>query len=114
MISSWIKREFRGLKDVIIVSFDEASHILDVFAIEQTYEATGRKTGGIAVAFTFYMRSREHPLLFHRPALGVHTGNTTDLERLCKGIVADIDTQILEPFRELFQGTQPPPTYKKE
>ena len=103
LIQSWIKREFRSLGDVSIVSFDDASYILDVIAVEQQYKATGRKTGGIAIGCTFYMRSGAYPDLYYRPDIAVQMGNTTDLEGLCKGIVAALDTRNLEPVRELFQ-----------
>ena len=103
LIQSWIKREFRSLSDVSIVSFDDASHILSVVAVESTLEASGRKTGDIAIGYMFYMRSGAHSDLYYRPDLGVHTDDTTDLEGLCKSIVATMDTRNLEPIRELFQ-----------
>lgn len=113
LIQSWIKREFRSLGDVRIVGFNEASYILHVLPVETIYEATGRKSGDIAIAYMFYQRSVTDPFLYFEPFLGAYTGNTTrHLESLCKRIVANIDTLNLEPLRESFQGTQPPPTYK--
>ena len=103
LIQSWIKREFRSLSDVSIVSFDDASYILSVTAVEPTYRATGRKTGGIAVGTMFIQRSFTAPGLYYLPYTFVHSDNTKDLEGLCKSIVANIDTDNLEPVRELFQ-----------
>ena len=103
LVQSWIKREFRGLGDVRIVSFDDASYILSLVVVEPVYEATGRKTGSIAIAREFALRSFTNPHLYHRSHLGLQTGNTENLERLCKKLVAGIDTDNLESVRELFQ-----------
>ena len=103
LISSWIKREFRSLGDVSIVNFNEASSILNVVAVEPTLRPTGRKAGDIAIGTAFSMRSGTDPHLYYLPYLHVHTDDTADLEGLCKGIVAVIDTKYLEPIRELFQ-----------
>ena len=103
LIQSWIKREFRSLGDVSIVSFDEASYILGVVVSEPTLKATGRKMGDIAIGSAFSMRSGAHPNLYYLPNLLVQTDDTVDLEGLCKILVAYIDTNNLEPVRELFQ-----------
>lgn len=102
LMSSWIKRELRSLGDVRIVSFDAAAYIFSVVAIEGA-TVTGRKTGSIAMAIAFYMRSSTNPDLYYRPNLWVQTGGIENLERLCKRIVAGIDANRLEPIRELFQ-----------
>jgi len=101
LMQSWIKRELRSLGDVNIVSFDDASYILGVVAVEPTY-TSGRKTNGIAIGSNFLMKARDTGLYYY-PSLTVHTADIRDLESLCKGIVADIDTHRLESIRELFQ-----------
>lgn len=103
LMQSWIKRELRNLGDVRIVSFDDASYILSVVAIEPISKLTGRKMGDIAMGTVFYMKSAAHPGLYYEPDLLVNTDDTVDLERLCKSLVASIDTRNLESTRELFQ-----------
>jgi hypothetical protein len=103
LMQSWIKREFRSLGDVRIVSRVDASYILNVVAVEPTLKASGRKSGDIAVGSVFFQRSVTDPDLYYAPDLVVMTDDTEDLESLCKSIVATIDTDRLESIRELFQ-----------
>ena len=103
LMQSWIKREFRSLGDVRIVSRVDASYILNIVTIEQTYKETGRKSGGIAIGSVFFQRSVTDRDLYYAPDLLVTTGNTEDLESLCKKLVATIDADRLESVRELFQ-----------
>lgn len=103
LIQSYIKRELRSLGDVHIVGFDDAQYILTIVVVEGTYKATGRKSGDIAMGSTFLTRAGRSTGLFYYPYIVLDTGNTKDLDRICKERVADIDTSNLEPIRELFQ-----------
>ena len=102
LIQSWTKRELRSLGDVVIVGFDDAKYILSIVAIEKKSQATGRKTGGIVMGCMFLTESLDNRLLYYYPDWGVRTDQTANLEQMCKGIVADLDTRHLEPIRELF------------
>ena len=102
LIQSWIKRDLRSLGDVVIVGFDDSQWVLAIVAVETTYQATGRKSGGIAIGSMFLRKAGISNGLYYYPDLLVSTDDTKDLEQLCKGIVADLDTRRLEPIRELF------------
>ena len=100
LLQSWIKRELRSLGDVRISTPDNAHGILSIVAVESHYEATYRKTGGITIGSMFVKKARSG--YYHYPDLWVYSHNTTNLESLCKSIVADIDTRHFEIVRELF------------
>ena len=102
LIQSWTKRELRNLGDVAIVSFDNAHAILSIIAIESTYRATGRKTGGIYIGTIFVKRLSFDTESYHYPDFWINTWNKENLEPLCKEIVASVDTAHLEPARGLF------------
>ena len=103
LIQSWTKRELRNLGDVDIVGPVDAEVMITLHAREPTYQKTKNKTGGIAISYIFLHRvpgSTDTNPHFYFPTGGLATGNTNeDLEYFCKGIVADFDTEILEPFR---------------
>lgn len=124
-IESHIKRELRALQDIDLVEADDAEFFLHIIAIEGTFKATGRKTGTIAVAYAFWGRNpvlenikdhipahlkgmqelveSEKRNVFTAPTLAVATDDTVDLEQICKTIVVDFDTQLVEQKRKLFQ-----------
>ena len=100
LMQSWIKRELRSLGDVVIETGNDASYILKVLAIESEWQGAG-KTGNMAVAVNFLQVCRApHPITcFFEPKLLVFSFGTEDLERMCKVIVAEFDTQTLDPER---------------
>ena len=100
LIESYAKRELRNLGDVIIVGFDDAQYILSLAAVEPTYETTGRKTGYVATGAMFLTKWTSSD--YYNPRLGIHFDDTHDLDRLCKRIIAEIDTQQFETLRRLF------------
>ena len=103
LIQSYIKRELRSLGDVLIVGNND-QYILNIVAVEPTYEATGRKIGGIAIGSVFFRKTLSGDYSY--PDLRVCGDDTKDLEGICKSIVANIDTRHLEPVRELDQLLQ--------
>lgn len=130
-IQSYIKRELRSLGDVeIVVDKEKGLRVLHIVALEGEYEVSGRKTGGMAVAYMFLQKRglsifemlvsdisdekmkksiRDFVELYERhgnymePQLGVMTDDTKDVEGLCKSIVINFDTKQLEPAREILQ-----------
>ena len=50
-IESHVKRELRSLQDVDLVKAGDGIYELIIAAAEPTYEATGRKTGDIGLAW---------------------------------------------------------------
>ena len=124
-IESHIKRELRSLQDVEIV--DVGKYELSIVAIET--KASGRKTGNIAVASMClrqynsdtilnklmdaypvntkgYNELRDSGvildlmLIYDKTKLILNTGMREDLDEICKEIVVDFDTQMLEPDRK--------------
>ncbi len=127
LIESYIKRELRSLQDVnIIPEKIYATYILALVIAEPTYEASGRKTGSIAISYVFKEKFSAYKelipyLIKECPKLedaskqlairlktinldivhnhGVSTSSTEDVTKLCKGIVADFDIEVLEKQR---------------
>ena len=102
LIQSWTKRELRNLGDVVIVRFDDAQYILAIVAVEEFYQATGRKSGGISIGVMLTQRAGLDTGHYYYPDFSVVNWSTKHLEHLCKDLVADVDTRRLEPVRELF------------
>ena len=100
LIQSQIKRELRSLGDVLVVGFDDARYILSMVTMELEHEATHRKTGAIAIGSMFLRKTPSEDFYF--PDLWVSAGDTKEVERLSKSLVAQIDTQHFERIRELF------------
>ena len=123
-IESHIKRELRSLQDVEIVGIGIAGgYNLSIVAIEM--KSSGRKNGTIAVSYVFTktfdpfsLRDKIKKLakgnilplqldgevtdlmwLHEDPTHGLRTGITDALDKICKGIVVDFDTKMLEPDR---------------
>ncbi|MDE0326382.1 MAG: hypothetical protein OXN27_20860 [Candidatus Poribacteria bacterium] len=123
-IESHIKRELRSLQDVEIA--DTGRYRLSILAIEFTYKTSGRKSGEIALAYVVERRFNAGPTarklldayeagtkdydeaidmvldflhLRDKVNLGLQVGMTDDLDKICKGIVVDFDTERLEPDR---------------
>ncbi len=125
-IESHIKRELRSLQDVEIVAI-LGKYQLSIIAIEFKYEASGRKSGEIALGSQFLRRynpSREIMNLSGAYPAGtkeskvlldtsiklltwtydtakhrLDVGNRTNLDGICKSIVVQFDTRMLEPDR---------------
>ena len=120
-IESHIKRELRSLQDVEIVGIGiGGGYKLSIVAIEN--ESLGRKTGVIAVSHVFIRTFDPSPIqdeikkwtkdnqvalmitalmwLHENFTHGLQVGMTDDLDRMCKGIVVNFDTEILEPERK--------------
>lgn len=114
LMRSYIKRELRSLQDVEIVD-----HVLDratvqyVITIEmlEPKRTDGSKSGLLAISDNFLKRippSRFNNLwheyytknpAFEYPLGGVRTLGRTRIDEACKNIVADFDTEYLEPER---------------
>ena len=122
-IESHIKRELRSLQDVEIA--DYGKYILSIAAMENVYKS-GKKVGSIALAYSSERRyipavlkimlmdaypegTIEHEIvtdilpelriLYDKTRLGLAIGMTYDLDELCKDIVVNFDTKMLEPDR---------------
>lgn len=114
LMRSWIKRELRSLQDVEIVDYvlDRATvqYLISITMLEVRY-ADGSKTGLFAISLGFRKRIppsrfndfwREHYTkfpAFEVPGGGVYTSVEASLDKFCKSIVADFDTEYLEPER---------------
>ena len=102
LIKSWTKRELRNLSDVKIVGIVDAEIILSVLTQEPNFEK-GKPTGGIVISYLFLQRDLTSPDIsprFYFPKMGLATGDKSDhLEGFCKNIVAEFDTNSLEPIR---------------
>ncbi len=121
-IESYIKRELRSLQDVAFVSADAENYphlfLLNFIAVTGTYKATGQKTGNIAVAYQFLEKISSNRIknnyisketwkslegirnlihLYHTS--GVVTDDTEDLPDICKQLIVNFDTNVLEPVR---------------
>ena len=120
-IESHIKRELRSLQDVEIVGIGiGGGYKLSIVAIE--IKSSGRKTGGIAVSYIFTKTFDPFPLqdkikklakdnfplqsevtnlmwLYEDVKHILQIGEIDDLDKICKGIVVDFDTGMLEPDR---------------
>lgn len=102
LIQSYIKRELRSLGDVAIVSFDNATYILTIVALAETYKS-GEKTGGLSLACVFLKKHVNEPDLYYYPLIAAFSSNVKEVDLSCRDIVADFDTKYLEPVRYLFQ-----------
>lgn len=116
--TSYLKRELRDFEDVII---DDLLHgyVLSVLILEPTYKSSGSKTGNIECAYLGIKRfpfgdlmsklpKEQHNtvfdatrrLYFYPELFGLQTGwKRTQLKQLCQKIVAEFDTDLLEPYR---------------
>ena len=98
LIESYIKRELRSLQDVdIVYTRDGMPYEIVVVAMEME-TVSGRKTGGIAFAVNFQKQLKSS--LYSLPYLMVQTGNKTELDGMCKKLVAKFDTDYLEQRRQ--------------
>jgi len=98
LIGSYIKRELRSLQDVdIVYTRDGMPYEIVVVAME-VETVLGRKPGGIAFAVNFQKQLRAG--LYSLPYLMVQTGNRTELDGMCKNLVAKFDTDYLEQRRK--------------
>ena len=123
-IKSYVNRELRSLGDVQLVSYlfpDDAHFQIALTAVEPTWQNTGAKTGGIAIASMFLEKFDVKRLnnkisavsqkslndlkipLYLRPHLAVNTDDSADTEKLCKSIVISFDVNVLEPIRKLIE-----------
>ena len=126
-IESHIKRELRSLQDVEIVAI-LGKYQLSIVAIESEYEASGRKSGEIALASQFLryynpslkitylgiaypVGSKEHTALmeasskilswtYDKARHRLNVGMRDNLDKICKSIVVSFDTLMLEPDRK--------------
>lgn len=119
LITSYINRELRGLRDVEIV-YKNPKWLLQVVALETSTKG-GYKSGvalSIVVLEKFdngLLKSRIHETdqkdlvdsvtsnLYSVPYHGLRVGSEDDLRSICDGIVADFDTKHLEEARRLFE-----------
>lgn len=97
LMQSYIKRELRSLGDVLIVGPGDALFILTIVTVESTYPDTGAGSGDIATGVMFLSKTPDGD--YYYPNLLVCSHNTEHLERVCKDLVAKIDTQEFEPIR---------------
>lgn len=100
LMQRWLKRDLRRFGDVVIVAFNDASYILKIVAVESEYKEGG-KTGNIAVGVNFLqVCPTAHPVsCFFDPKLLVFSYGREALEKMCQDIVAEFDTQTLQPAR---------------
>lgn len=120
-IESHIKRELRSLQDVEITGIAiMGDYKLHIVAIE--LKSLGRKTGDVAVSYLFTKTFDPSPIgdkikkwtkdnqeaqleivdlmwLHEDPMHGLRVGMTDDLDKICKQIIVDFDTEMLEPAR---------------
>lgn len=119
LITSYINRELRGLRDVEIV-YKNPRWLLQVVALEISTKG-GYKSGvalSIVVLEQFdnsYLKSRMRETyeknlvdlvtsnLYSVPNHWLRIGSEDDLRSICDGIVADFDTKHLEESRRLLR-----------
>lgn len=121
-IESHIKRELRSLHDVKLTNIAIlGDYRLSITAIE--LKSSGRKKGSIAVAYLFMRTFDFSPIwnrlekqlendkemqfltdnlmwLYEDPIHFLRVGMTDNLDSICKDIVVDFDTEMLEPDRK--------------
>lgn len=121
-IESHIKRELRSLQDVEIIGLAvSGDYKLHIVAIELT--SLRRKTGDVAVSYLFAKTFDPTPIedkskkwtkdnqeaqleivdlmwLHEDFVHGLRVGMTDNLDKICKQIIVDFDTVMLEPKRK--------------
>jgi hypothetical protein len=120
LIESYIKRGLRSLQDVDIVYTPNPGHHEIAVVVLEGVTKSGHKTGSIVLAVNFreqfdnrviaqHVKSKEiwdtylNPLtsrLFFAPTLWIVRGERADLQGMCEDLVANFDTEHLEPIRE--------------
>lgn len=113
LVESFIKREFRDLQDVDIVSL-KPDRQLTILLTEPTFKGTGTKIGYVIAAVNYLELFYQEDIIVdaaelpdiskpfgcsYPPALLIYTGNRNNLQDLCQIIIANFDTQILEKQR---------------
>ena len=114
LMRSYIKRELRSLGDVEIVDRDldraTVQYLIRIAMFEEK-RTDGSKTGLVAMSYNLLKRippNRFNNLwrerytkfpAFEYPVGGVITIGRARLDEVCKSIVADFDTEYLEPER---------------
>jgi hypothetical protein len=118
MVSSYLNRELRSLGDVELVD-DNPEYEIRFLAVE-TKSLSGQKTGvafsvitseyfdNQSISFTFQPKYKEMGLratagLEHNLDHRMEMGSTSELEKICKEIVADLDAKTLGESRRSFR-----------
>ena len=116
LVTSYINRELRSLRDVEIV-YNNPDWELDIVALE-VFTESSRKIIGVALS-TIILRKFNHQFLvrllpksyretvthqtsglYNFPGHNLRMGATDDLREICNEIVADFDTDYLEKERK--------------
>lgn len=98
LIRSYMNRELRSLGDVTLVTFKDARFLITLVALESHYKS-GRKTGGVALACAYIVRSANDPVFYYYPDISVISNDVKEVDTTCKGIVATFDTEYLDRVR---------------
>jgi hypothetical protein len=89
-MTSYVKRELRGLHDVDLAGIDESDYFF-ISVCPAAIKLSNGIAGGIAISYVFEKGDRiEHAVL---------VGGPNDLKALCENIVARFDTYWLQPKR---------------
>ena len=120
LVESYVKKELRKFQDVQIVNFDDSDLVLPAYLLGLVI-LVEPKTGDIAVACGLhelfdmsiikpFIRQGKHldvllatSGLSYAHYMNVFTGNTNDLSGFCKTIIANVNTEALEPIRKTDQ-----------